>query len=368
MKIESVELKHLSIPMVKPFKTALRTVVSAENTIVLIRTDDGKTGYGEAPPTKPITGDTTESIIGAILKYIAPAITGMEVDTGDPRDVERLMETVQSCVPGNTSPKAACDMALYDLIGQELGIPVYRYLGSRDRKVLETDLTISIGTPDKMREDALAAVAQGYNSLKLKVGIGPDVDVERVKAIREAVGPDINIRLDANQGWSPQEAVDVMKKLEKSGLDIEFIEQPVAAGDFDGMKYVRENIDTPVMADESMFSPEDARRLLEMEAVDLINIKLMKCGGIYNALKILDIAESFGVECMLGCMCESKVSLAAAVQLATARDNITRVDLDAAILLARDPVHGGYIKDIPYFRSTEAPGLGISGIDGLTEI
>lgn len=152
------------------------------------------------------------------------------------------------------------------------------------------------------------------------------------------------------------------------GLDIEFVEQPVKARDFAGMKRVHDNVHTKIMADESMFSPKDAIELLHMEAVDLVNIKLMKCGGIHNALKIAGIAETYGVECMLGCMIESKVSLTAAAHLAAAKRNITRVDLDAAILLAEDPVQGGFEKDIPHFSVTDAPGLGITGIEGLMEL
>ncbi len=367
MKIESVELKAISIPMVKPFKTALRTVTCANNIIVLIRTDDGRTGYGEAPPTKPITGDTTESIIAAIRNHIGPALTGLVINPADDLSVVNAMEVIQTSIADNTSPKAACDMALYDLIAQQMDMPLFRYLGG-SKRTLETDLTISINSPEEMREDALSALYRGFNVLKLKVGIDPDLDIERIRAIRKAVGPDIGIRLDANQGWTPEEAVRVMKEIESEDLNIEFIEQPVKAADFEGLKYVRQKISTKVMADESIFSPDDARRLLEMEAIDLINIKLMKCGGIYNALRISDIAKEHDVECMLGCMCESKVSLAAAVHLATARTNITRVDLDAAILLAKDPVSGGYIKDIPYFTATDAPGLGIIGIEGLKDI
>lgn len=361
MKIQSVELKHISIPLKKPFKTALRTVETAENTVVIITAEDGTIGYGEAPPTAAITGDTNETIIAAIKDKIAPTLIGQDVE-----NIDDIMCRIQHSLPGNTSPKAACDMAVYDLIGKHYQIPLYKYLGGY-RQRLETDLTVSINSPEEMREDAIAAVKQGFNSLKLKVGIDSDMDVKRVKAIRDAVGKDINIRLDANQGWEADEAIRVIRKFEDMGLNIEFVEQPVKARDFDGLKKVHDHVDTLIMADESMFSPEDAINLLYMEAVDLINIKLMKCGGIYNAQKIVGIAETFGVECMLGCMIESKVSLAAAAHLAAARKNITRVDLDAAILLKEDPVTGGFEKNIPYFTVSDLPGLGITNIDGLTE-
>ena len=258
-------------------------------------------------------------------------------------------------------------MAVYDLWSKHYGQPLYKLLGGY-RKDLETDLTISINEPEEMKRDALAAIGQGFHALKLKVGIDSDLDIERVRTIREAAGPDIKLRLDANQGWTSEEAIRTIRRFEDLGLDIEFVEQPVKARDFAGLKKVHDNVSTRIMADESMFSPADAIELLHMEAVDLINIKLMKCAGIHNALKIAGIAETYGVECMLGCMIESKVSLTAAAHLAAAKKNITRVDLDAAILLAEDPVQGGFKKEIPHFFVTDAPGLGIAGIEGLMEL
>ena len=361
MKIQSIELKHISIPLKKTFKTALRIVDSAENTVVLIHADDGSVGYGEAPPTVAITGDTNESIIASI-QLMEKSLLGADLDQFD-----RIMESINSSCIRSTSAKAAVDMAVYDLKAKSCGKPLYQYLGGY-RNFVETDLTISINEPDEMREDAVSAKEQGFNALKLKVGIDPSKDILRVEAIRKAVGPQIKLRLDANQGWTPKEAVRVIRTLEENGMDIELVEQPVKALDFEGMKYVTEQVSTPIMADESLFNPQDALRLLQMKAADLLNIKLMKCGGIYNALKINAIAESYGVECMLGSMIESKISLTAAAHLAAAKKNITRVDLDAAILLAEDPVQGGFEKIIPYFYLGNAPGLGITRVNNLSDI
>jgi len=362
MKITNIELKHISIPLNKTFKTALRTVDSAENTVVIVHTDDGRTGFGEAPPTKAITGEDNDSIRKTIKEYITPALIGQEVT-----DMDSVQDKLHGSIEGNTSAKAAVDMALYDLFTQEKGMPLYKYLGGYRSKV-ETDITISINEPEEMAADAVEAVKQGFSALKLKVGIDSEKDIKRVKAIRDTVGKDMKIRLDANQGWEVEEAIQTIRKLEELGLDIELVEQPVKARDFEGMKKVRDNVNTIIMADESVFSPEDARKLLEMEAVDLLNIKLMKCGGIYKALQIVDIAEQYGVECMLGCMVESKVSLTAAAHLAAAKKIITRVDLDAAVLLKEDPVNGGFHKDIPWFSLDDSPGTGITGIRGLKDI
>lgn len=362
MRIDKIELKHISIPLKKTFKTALRTVDSAENTVVLVHTDDGLTGFGEAPPTKAITGEDNESIRAAINEYIIPALTGQDMS-----DMDMLQQKLHGAVSGNNSAKAAVDMALYDLYTRQLGKPLYQYLGGYRNKV-ETDITISINEPEEMEADAAAATEQGFSALKLKVGIDAEKDVQRVKCIRNAVGKDMKIRLDANQGWEVDEAIRTIRTLEDLDLDIELVEQPVKARDFAGLKKVKDNVNTIIMADESMFTAQDARELLEMQAADLLNIKLMKCGGIYKALQIVDIAEEYGVECMLGSMVESKISLTAAAHLAAAKEIITRVDLDAAILLKEDPVIGGFHKNIPWFSLDDSPGLGITDVIGMKEI
>lgn len=362
MRIDKIELKHISIPLKKTFKTALRTVDSAENTVVLVHTDDGLTGFGEAPPTKAITGEDNESIRAAINEYIIPALTGQDMS-----DMDMLQQKLHGSVSGNNSAKAAVDMALYDLYTRQLGKPLYQYLGGYRNKV-ETDITISINEPEEMEADAAAAAEQGFSALKLKVGIDAEKDVQRVKCIRNAVGKDMKIRLDANQGWEVDEAIRTIRTLEDLDLDIELVEQPVKARDFAGLKKVKDNVNTIIMADESMFTAQDARELLEMQAADLLNIKLMKCGGIYKALQIVDIAEEYGVECMLGSMVESKISLTAAAHLAAAKKIITRVDLDAAILLKEDPVIGGFHKNIPWFSLDDSLGLGITDVIGMKEI
>lgn len=361
MKIQSIELKHLSIPLTKTFRTALRCVDTAENTVVQVKTDDGAVGFGAAPPTEAITGDTSESIIAAIRR-MEKSLIGLDIS-----HLEQVMEVINNSCDRSTSAKAAVDMAVYDLMGKSCEKPLYQLLGGY-RNFVETDLTISLNEPDEMSTDAVNAKEKGFNVLKIKVGIDFEKDIQRVLAIRESVGEQIKLRLDANQGWTPEEAVRVIRLLEDKGMNIELVEQPVKASDYDGMKYVKDNVSTPIMADESLFSPEDALKLLQMQAADLLNIKLMKCGGIHNALKINAIAESYGVECMLGSMIESKISLAAAAHLAAAKKNITRVDLDAAILIAEDPVLGGFQKNIPYFYLVDSPGLGITGVSNLQDL
>ena len=357
MKITGIRLGRISVPLRTPFKTALRSVNSVEDVIVEITTDGGKVGFGEAPPTGAITGDTTLAIIGAIQDHIGKTILGRDVE-----DLEPLLQAVQKCIVGNSSAKAAVDMALWDLYGQLYGIPVYKLLGC-GRKQLITDITISVNDPETMAQDAIKALNRGYDCLKMKVGVDPTLDVLRLKAVREAVGQDITIRIDANQAWQPKQAVRILNQMQEQGLDIELVEQPVKAHDLEGLKYVTERSYVPVLADESVFSPENAMTILKMGAADLINIKLMKCGGIYNALKIASAAEVYGVECMIGCMLEAKISVNAAVHLACAKNIITRVDLDGPVLCSEDPILGGAVFNEKRITVSDAPGLGISGIE-----
>ena len=353
MKITEVRLGLISVPLRVPFKTALRSVSSVEDVIVEIHTDTGAVGYGEAPPTGVITGDTTGAIIGAIRDHIAKTIIGRDVD-----DFEDLMIALNACIQKNTSAKAAVDMALWDLYGQLYKIPVYKLMGGAKKSIV-TDITISVNDPEEMVRDALNAIDRGYDCLKVKVGKEPEKDIARLSAIRGAVPKKTCIRIDANQGWTPKEAVRILNGMQEKGLDIEFVEQPVKAHDFEGLKYVTERSYVPVLADESVFSPQDALTIMQMGAADLVNIKLMKCGGLYNALKIASAA----VECMIGCMLEAKISVNAAVHLACAKQIITRVDLDGPVLCSEDPILGGAVFNEKDITVSNEPGLGIKGIE-----
>ena len=294
MKIIDVKLQYISVPLKRPFKTALRTVNSVEDVIVKVITDSGNIGYGEAPPTAVITGDTVGSITSAINDVIKKAIIGMDIE-----NFEELMIKLNKCMVKNTSAKAAVDIALYDLYGQLYNAPLYKLLGGY-RKEITTDITISVNSPDEMARDSIDAVRLGYKTLKIKVGKEVNLDIERLQKVRTAIGPDINLRIDANQGWSPKEAVKILRKMEDLGLNIELVEQPVEAHDIEGLKFVTDNIFIPVMADESVFSPRDALTIMQRRAADLINIKLMKIEippnvgiGQWAADRSLGLSRSF---------------------------------------------------------------------------
>lgn len=362
MRITDIRLGEISIPLKTPFKTALRTVNSVEDIIVEIHTDTGNVGFGEAPPTGVITGDTKGSIVGAIKDHIKKTIVGMDIE-----NFEEIMLRLDKSIIKNTSAKAAVDIALYDLYGQLYNAPIYKLLGGY-RKEIITDITISVNSPEEMAKDSLDAIKRGFETLKIKVGKDPVIDIERMKAIRKAVGYEVKLRIDANQGWKSKEAVKALRKMEDEGLDIEFVEQPVAAHDIDGLKYVTDNVSIPVLADESVFSPADALTILQKRAADFVNIKLMKTGGLHNALKICSAAEIYGVECMIGCMLEAKVSVNAAVHLAAAKSIITKIDLDGPVLCSEDPIEGGAVFDEYKITLNDSPGFGIRKVNGIRYI
>ncbi len=356
MRILDIKTQVVKAPLKTPFKTALREVTHLEDLVVTIHTDSGLIGYGEGASTAVITGETLISMQGAI-EYINPLLIDRDIE-----DFNNLLFIVEKSMVHNSTIKSALNMALYDLRSQSLKLPLYKLLGGT-KKRFETDITISLNSIDIMLEDCQKAIDLGYGILKIKVGESINKDYNRIETIAKSF-PNIKLRIDGNQAWSAKESVRLLQKLENNGIVTELIEQPVKANDFRGMKYIKERTLTPLLADESVFSPKNAIELLEMDACDIINIKLAKCGGVTNALKIADIAELYDVKCMVGCMLEGAISVTAGVHLASARDNIiTMLDLDGANLLAYNPIKGGAIFHESEIILDNNYGLGIKGID-----
>ena len=352
-KITKITAEKYDLSLVEPFRISLGTITKANNVLVQIFSDDSTlVGIGEGSPTYKITGDNQEGAL-AFVQDVASLLVGRELD------IQAIDEILNSFI-NMTAAKAAINIAIYDLIGKELSKPIFKLLGGY-RKEIETDLTIGILTPQEVREKAVEAISKGFKILKIKVEGDVEQDLKRIEAISDL---GVKIRLDANQGFTPKNAVKFIRKL--SSFEIEFIEQPVPFWDIDGLKYVKDNTDIPVFADESVHLARDALNLLQERCVDGINIKLMKCGGLSEAIKIINIAEAAGIPCMIGCMLESRVSLTAAAHLALAFKNIKYVDLDSHLFLKEDPVLGG--MEIKNGRITvpDAPGLGISEIAGVT--
>jgi o-succinylbenzoate synthase len=354
MKIKNIHTTLLKAPLKTPFVTSLRRVDALEDLLVIIECDDGYVGYGEGASTPIITGETLGSMI-ATIEYIKPHLLGKEIE-----DFDTIIHLVHSLIVKNTTAKSALEIALYDLKAKSSKLPLYRMLGGT-QTTFSTDITISMGEIEKMITDSQEAVKLGYDTLKIKIGDNPNKDVERVVAIYNALDKNIKLRLDANQGWSAKESVELLHALEKQDIIAEFIEQPVAADDYKGLKYIKERVQTPVLADESIFSVKDARKLLEMQAIDYVNIKLAKTAGITQALELADLSKSYGIKCMMGCMLEGPISVAAGVHVASAKaDIITMLDLDAVSLLASHPLTTSIQFDESTITLSDEVGLGVS--------
>ena len=355
MRITGIHYGILRIPLRTPFKTALRTVETIEDVIVRIETDSGHVGYGEAPPTVAITGDSLESILEALRGSIGPALLGRDILA-----IDGNCQTVQNAVLKNTSAKAAAEIALYDLFAQQAGKPLYQVLGGGQPGLI-TDLTISANDTATMLYDCESALERGFTALKIKVGKDVGDDIARLQAIRRAVAGRASLRIDANQGWSAEQTVSVMHTLESGGEPFELIEQPVSAEDIQGLIKIRAGIKTPLLADESAFNLEQVRQLLALGAADIINIKLMKTGGLSQAVAIADFCAGQNTPCMMGCMLEGGISAAAAVHLAVAKQHvITKIDLDGPTLGAFNPIDSNVLFADSVISVSDRPGLGIT--------
>jgi len=350
MRITEIKYDRLKVKLPKPFVVAIGTIEYAESVIVKITTDDGIVGYGEAAPFSPVTGETLDSI-PFFIDLFTPSLIGL-----NPFEIEKVHKIMNTMTTGNTSAKAAIDIALYDIMGKKLGMPLYKLLGGY-RSSFMVDVTVGIDKPEIMAQDAADYVKKGFRILKIKAGIDPAADLEAIKLIREAVGPDIRLRVDANQGWTVNDAIRVMEQYEQYG--VEAVEQPVRFWNVDGLAYIRNHTKIALMADESCHSPEDAMRLAKAEAVDVFNIKLMKSGGLYPALRINAIGEACGVNCMLGCMLETRIGNAASAALVASQRNITEADLDSFRHFVGDEITGGFTVENSIMTMLDKPGLGI---------
>jgi L-alanine-DL-glutamate epimerase-like enolase superfamily enzyme len=355
-EINRIETYSVKLRYHEPFRIAPSTSIESRNIIVRIITDSEITGIGESSPSERVTRETPQTVI-ATLDKIAPHLIGMS-----PLRIEQIIKTMDQIVFENPSAKAAIDIALHDIIGKTAKISLFKVLGGFREAVL-TDLTLGIKEPKEMAEDAVRATRRGFKALKVKVGVDPEEDFERIRRIRETVGPNVAIRIDANQGWIVSQTMKILKRLER--FDIELVEQPIIADDIKGLAKIRKKSSIPVMADESVHSPEDALSIIRQDAVDLINIKLMKSGGIHKARKIAAVAEAAKVPCMIGCMGESNVGITAGVHLAAAVKNIKYADLDSDILI-RDKLvlEGGAKLEASKRIPSEMPGLGLNKLDG----
>ena len=349
MKITHTEIYRFSIPMV-PFVIATGTMHYAQNVFIRIYIDEKIYGVGECSAFPMIAGETQETCL-IMAREFAKLWKGK-----DPLDMQARMNDLDDYISHNSTIKSAFDMALYDIAAKAENKPLYKYLGG-EKKPVETDITIGIGTVGEMVTAAVKFKAQGAGILKVKLGKEVSEDVSRISAIRDAVGNHMIIRIDANQGWSFEQAIEALQAM--ANLNIQFCEQPIRTWYDDLLPELRRKSPVKIMADESCFNHHDARKLINSDSCDYINIKFSKSGGIAEALKINHAAAAAGIPCMMGGMLESRIALSAKLHVVYACPNIQFYDLDTCMLgHLKDPAKDGVIYNGYFLEMPDLPGIG----------
>jgi len=339
-----IRWKALEIPLTREFRIAYG--VSTSYTGVLVRVDvDGVKGYGESSPSKMVTGETVGGVQSAL------AILAERVDATTPQQFQEAAEKVMIY---NHSAKAAVDIALWDAMGKRAGMPLWKMLGARRSEVL-TSWTVGIAPEEEMIRTAEEYVEQGFRAIKVKIGDDPEKDVRVVRRIADL---GVKVWADANQAYTPKKATEVISMIEDV---VEFVEQPVPWWDLRGLRFVRNSVSAPIMADEALKSIHDLQRMVEMEAVDAVNIKLQKVGGITPAMEIAALAKRNGLKIMVGCMTETRVGIGAGVHFALGA-GVDYADLDGHRDLSADVADGSFTTEGGYHRALDLPGLGLRNV------
>lgn len=334
-----VRLHRFDLPLSEPFEISYDTITAMPN-LLAVADDGDRQGLGEAAPIPSITGEDRQGVVDAVRGYA----------------LDRPLDALPS-----PAGRTAVEGALLDLAARRDDVPLAELLGADGVGPVPTSVTLPLGDRDQLRAGVDRALEAGFSILKVKAGADIADDLDRLRAVRERAGADVPIRVDPNQGWTLDGTLDALDVLEE--IDVELLEQPLPVGRLADHAAIREQTTVPIMLDEDIFSPADAEAAIAAGAADVLNIKLMKSGGIAAGARIADRAAEAGLECMLGCMIESRVALALAGHLALAHDAIVHADLDGATFLAEDPVQGGPMLEDGALVVPDAPGLGIDGVE-----
>lgn len=356
LTIAAIDVIPIRLPLREPFVIAYASYPDVRSVLVRLRAGDGAEGWGEATPDPNVTGETWAGAAATIRDALAPALLGR-----DGWDRDAALRELDARVEGAPAAKAALDIALHDLAARALGVPLWALLGGRSKPHLEISRVVSMLAPEEMAEAATRHVAAGFGTVKLKVGDATDpmLDVRRVAAVREAIGPGVSIKVDVNQGWrTPGVAIAAIRAMEPSRP--RYLEQPVAAWDIEGLAEVRRQTGATIMIDEGCHGPREMQRAVALRAADLVNIKLMKTGGIASALRTNAIAETAGIVAQVGTMVESSVASAAGLHVAMALANVETVEMGGPLMLSEDIGDLRACYDPPRITLPDGPGLGVA--------
>jgi L-alanine-DL-glutamate epimerase-like enolase superfamily enzyme len=349
--IDQIEIYASPIKLKEPFVISLGPLTHAENVVVVIHSKEGITGFGECSPFLTINGESMGTAL-VVAQLLAGTLKGKNA-----LDIEDCVRSMDKIIFGNSSIKSAFDMALYDIAAQHAQLPLYAFLGGDASKNIQTDYTISLGPLEKMVGDAQRIKDNGFQIIKVKLGGTKDEDIQRIKSIREQIGNDIMLRIDANQGWTPLEALEILKSV--APYDIQHCEEPIPRWQFMKLPFLREQSPIPIMADESCCDEHDAQRLIDLKACDGLNVKLGKSSGIFKALKIIRLAEQAKLNIQIGGFLESRLAFTASAHLALCSVNVLYYDFDTPMMFEEDPVLGGIKYDNHgMVQVPDSPGLG----------
>ena len=357
MKITSVNTIPIAIPIFRTHKIASYTLNAGYFVILELETDSGLVGYGEASlsmgPVFP--EETWQGAVSLLCDYFKPILEGR-----DPFNVEEIMRDLDRNATRNFTTKTAVEWALYDLMGKSVGRPVYDLLGGGFQTEIPLSWSLAIGDPEEDAREAAERVEEGQRIFKIKFGfLDPDTDIARFKAIREAVGDDVDLRIDVNQGWTPEVAIPTIRRMEKMGLRPTFIEQPVPAWDVRGMARIRQAVETPIMVDEGLFTPQEAQRVIELEAADVFAIKVMKHGGYRRSKEIAAMAEAANIPCYVGSNLETGLGSLACLHFVASTPNVTYgCELFGPKLLTDDVLSQPVEYAPGVVRCPDRPGIG----------
>ena len=352
MKIDQIEFYHAVLKLKQPFVTSLAYRDHANNIFVRIRTEEGIDGWGECSPSPMINGENVDTCF-TVGKLVATQLIGE-----NPLDIEANVSTMNKVIFGNSSIKSAIDIALHDIASKAAGLPLLKFLGGDVHKKIYTDYTVGLASVEEMVKRAREVKNMGFDLMKVKLGDGGAKDVQRIKAIREAIGYDIKIRIDANQGWKVKEAIQTLQDL--APYNIQYCEEPINKRNYFRLKKVRNNSTIRIMADECLSDHYDARKLIQGHHCDYFNVKLGKSGGILEAQKIIKEADQAQVEMQIGGFLESRILFTANCHLAHTSDLVKYFDFDSPLFMETDPIIGGmeYMSDWE-IKLPDAPGLGV---------
>lgn len=351
MKITSVDYFKVEMPLAVPYTIAYETVSHATNIILKLDTDKGITGWGCAAPDKEVTGETPEEVMQNIESTVVDLLKDQI-----PFQTARVNHLMKQLLPGSSSTMAMVDMALYDIMARKAGLPLYQLLGGY-RNEIATSITIGILPVDETVRQAKEFLKQGFSIIKLKGGLSLQEDIEKVHMLRERCGDGFLLRFDANQGYSPAESIEFIQATKKEKIEI--LEQPTCQRKEENLGQVTRKVEVPVMADESIKTLKDAYRLVSNDLIDMVNIKLMKVGGILESQHINSVAKAAGMEVMVGCIDESALGISAGLHFALSRPNIEYADLDGHLDLLDDPFSGLFQLKKGILSPTDHPGLGL---------